>query len=61
MARAGVSRGQPFAVQFKLPSLPATVRAILAETGLPAKRLELEITEGVFLSNDEHVHERSPA
>ena len=27
------------------------------ETGLPAKRLELEITEGVFLSNDEHVHE----
>jgi diguanylate cyclase (GGDEF)-like protein/PAS domain S-box-containing protein len=44
-------------VQFKLPSLPATVRAILAETGLPAKRLELEITEGVFLSNDEHVHE----
>jgi diguanylate cyclase (GGDEF)-like protein/PAS domain S-box-containing protein len=44
-------------VQFKLPSLPATVRAILNETGLPAKRLELEITEGVFLSNDEHVHE----
>ena len=44
-------------VQFKLPSLPATVRAILAETGLPSKRLELEITEGVFLSNDEHVHE----
>jgi diguanylate cyclase (GGDEF)-like protein/PAS domain S-box-containing protein len=44
-------------VQFKLPSLPATVRGILAEAGLPAKRLELEITEGVFLSNDEHVHE----
>jgi len=44
-------------VQFKLPSLPATVRAILNETGLPAKRLELEITEGVFLSNDEHVHD----
>ncbi|MFL6737415.1 MAG: EAL domain-containing protein [Sphingomonas sp.] len=44
-------------VQFKLPSLPATIRSILAETGLPAKRLELEITEGVFLSNDEHVHE----
>ena len=44
-------------VQFKLPSLPATVRAILSETGLPSKRLELEITEGVFLSNDEHVHE----
>ncbi len=44
-------------VQFKLHSLPATVRAVLNETGLPAKRLELEITEGVFLSNDEHVHE----
>jgi diguanylate cyclase (GGDEF)-like protein/PAS domain S-box-containing protein len=44
-------------VQFKLPSLPATVRAILAETDLPAKRLELEITEGVFLSNDDHVHD----
>ena len=44
-------------VQFKAHSLPATIRAILAETGLPANRLELEITEGVFLSNDEHVHE----
>jgi diguanylate cyclase (GGDEF)-like protein/PAS domain S-box-containing protein len=44
-------------VQFKLPSLPSTVRAILAETGLDESRLELEITEGVFLSNDEHVHE----
>ena len=44
-------------VQFKSPSLPATVRAALAETGLAAHRLELEITEGVFLSNDEHVHE----
>ena len=43
--------------QFKLPSLPATVRSILNETQLPAKRLELEITEGVFLSNDDHVHE----
>jgi diguanylate cyclase (GGDEF)-like protein/PAS domain S-box-containing protein len=44
-------------VQFRLHSLPATVRTVLAETGLPAKRLELEITEGVFLSNDDHVHE----
>ncbi|HET7605628.1 MAG TPA: EAL domain-containing protein [Sphingomicrobium sp.] len=44
-------------VQFKLHSLPATVRAVLAETDLPAKRLELEITEGVFLSNDDHVHD----
>jgi diguanylate cyclase (GGDEF)-like protein len=44
-------------VQFKVPSLPATIRTILGETDLPAKRLELEITEGVFLSNDEHVDE----
>ena len=44
-------------VQFKSPSLPSTVRAVLGETALAAHRLELEITEGVFLSNDEHVHD----
>ena len=44
-------------LQFKLPSLPSTVRAILSENGLAAERLELEITEGVFLSNDAHIHE----
>jgi diguanylate cyclase (GGDEF)-like protein len=44
-------------VQFKSPGLPSMVRMVLAHTGLPAHRLELEITEGVFLSNDEHVHE----
>ena len=44
-------------IQFKVPSLPSTVRAILNESGLAAERLELEITEGVFLSNDAHVHE----
>ena len=33
------------------------VRTVLSDTGLPAKRLELEITEGVFLSNDDHVHD----
>jgi diguanylate cyclase (GGDEF)-like protein len=44
-------------VQFKSPALPSVVRMILGETDLPAKRLELEITEGVFLSNDDHVHE----
>jgi EAL domain-containing protein (putative c-di-GMP-specific phosphodiesterase class I) len=30
---------------------------VLSETGLAAKRLELEITEGVLLSNDDHVHD----
>jgi diguanylate cyclase (GGDEF)-like protein/PAS domain S-box-containing protein len=44
-------------VQFKSPALPTNIRTILLETGLPASRLELEITEGVFLSNDDHVHE----
>jgi EAL domain-containing protein (putative c-di-GMP-specific phosphodiesterase class I) len=44
-------------VQFKSHALPATVRSVLSDTDLSANRLELEITEGVFLSNDEHVHE----
>jgi diguanylate cyclase (GGDEF)-like protein len=44
-------------VQFKSHALPTMVRTVLAETQFPAKRLELEITEGVFLNNDEHVHE----
>ena len=30
---------------------------MLADCDFPAKRLELEITEGVFLSNDDHVDE----
>jgi diguanylate cyclase (GGDEF)-like protein/PAS domain S-box-containing protein len=44
-------------VQFKSPALPSMVRMVLGDTDLPANRLELEITEGVFLSNDDHVHE----
>ena len=44
-------------VQFRSHALPATIRSALSDTELSAKRLELEITEGVFLSNDEHVHE----
>ncbi|MFL6759165.1 EAL domain-containing protein [Sphingomonas sp.] len=44
-------------VQFKSPALPTMVRMVLSDTKLSAQRLELEITEGVFLSNDEHVHE----
>jgi diguanylate cyclase (GGDEF)-like protein len=44
-------------VQFKSHALPTVVRTILSETDFPAKRLELEITEGVFLNNDEYVHE----
>jgi diguanylate cyclase (GGDEF)-like protein len=44
-------------VQFKANALPATVRSVLSDVGLSAKRLELEITEGVLLSNDQHVHD----
>ena len=44
-------------VQFKSPALPTIVRMVLSDTHLPAKKLELEITEGVFLSNDDHVHD----
>jgi predicted signal transduction protein with EAL and GGDEF domain len=44
-------------IQFKSHALPSTVRAVLGETGLDATRLELEITEGVLLSNDDHVHD----
>jgi diguanylate cyclase (GGDEF)-like protein len=44
-------------VQFKSHALPTMVRMVLSDTGIAAKRLELEITEGVFLSNDDHVHD----
>jgi EAL domain-containing protein (putative c-di-GMP-specific phosphodiesterase class I) len=44
-------------IQFKSHALPTIVRMVLSETDLAAKRLELEITEGVFLSNDDHVHD----
>jgi diguanylate cyclase (GGDEF)-like protein len=40
-------------VQFKNPSLVSTVKAALKASGLPARRLELEITESVLLQNSE--------
>jgi EAL domain-containing protein (putative c-di-GMP-specific phosphodiesterase class I) len=40
-------------VQFKNPDLVATVKSALEESGLPASRLELEITESVLLQNSE--------
>ncbi len=36
-------------IQFANPALPALVTSALAQAGLAANRLELEITEGVFL------------
>ncbi len=39
-------------VQFRDRNLAATVRDVLAETGLAAFRLELEITEGVLLGHE---------
>ncbi len=41
------------AVQFKNKRLFETIQAILAETGLPPTRLELEITESLLLSDNE--------
>jgi EAL domain-containing protein (putative c-di-GMP-specific phosphodiesterase class I) len=37
--------------QFQRPGLAETVAAILRDTGLPAERLDLELTEGVLLNN----------
>ncbi|SEH20423.1 diguanylate cyclase/phosphodiesterase [Sphingopyxis sp. YR583] len=38
-------------VQFQVPNLPAIVRDALSQSGLEARRLELEITETAFLRN----------
>ncbi len=38
-------------LQFRERDLPSAVAAILAETGLPASRLELEVTEGVLIDD----------
>ena len=39
-------------IQFANPSLPVVVTSALAKSGLAAARLELEITEGVFLDDN---------
>jgi diguanylate cyclase (GGDEF)-like protein/PAS domain S-box-containing protein len=41
------------ALEFQSGNLPARVEAVLAETGLDPERLELEITEGVMVSDAE--------
>jgi EAL domain-containing protein (putative c-di-GMP-specific phosphodiesterase class I) len=40
-------------VQFSTPHLADTIERILAETGLPAQRLVLEITERIFIADSE--------
>jgi EAL domain-containing protein (putative c-di-GMP-specific phosphodiesterase class I) len=44
-------------VQFRNPNLIASVKAALEQAGLPAQRLELEITESVLLQNSETTRE----
>ena len=39
-------------IQFANPAFPTLVSQVLAQTGLPPARLELEITEGVFMGDD---------
>ncbi|UMY19761.1 EAL domain-containing protein [Methylobacterium organophilum] len=45
------------AVQFRHSDLAGIVREALRESGLPAERLELEVTESVFLAATPAVHE----
>jgi len=40
-------------VQFHRPNFLATIRRMLERTGLPAHRLELELTEGILMSETE--------
>ena len=40
-------------IQFSNPALPAIVTSALANAGIAPERLELELTESVFLNNDE--------
>ena len=54
--------GRPFVIavnlsnrQFAQPDLPERIAAVLRETGLPAERLKLEITESVIMEHGEAV------
>ncbi|MEJ8631322.1 EAL domain-containing protein [Sphingomonas sp. I4] len=48
-------------IQFAKPHLPALVAQALAQSGLAPERLELEITESVFLSDDQESQRRFAA
>ena len=40
-------------IQFRDPGIITTVQEVLAQTGLPASRLELEVTEGVLIADEQ--------
>jgi diguanylate cyclase (GGDEF)-like protein len=42
-------------LQFRSPGFASAVFQVLARTGLPPQRLEIEITESVFLDGEDHV------
>lgn len=42
-------------IHFRLPDFHAEVRSVLHETALPPERLEIEITESIFLAETPHV------
>ncbi|WP_322998514.1 EAL domain-containing protein [Castellaniella sp.] len=46
------------AVQFNQPDLPGQIKRILADTGVPASQLELELTEAVAMKAPESVAQR---
>ncbi len=48
-------------IQFAKPHLPALVAQALAQSGLAAARLELEITESVFLNDNQESHRQFAA
>ena len=50
LARTGSDRGQPLANPVQRPHIVDTVAAVLSEFDFKPSRLELEITEGVFLA-----------
>lgn len=55
-----LAQGHPLSIGVNLfpcqftPQLPSLIASILADTGLPAHLLEIEITENILLSNDDH-------